>query len=311
MTVTPTILACSTAADVQAVLRSVSGQSAANFTPSHLCGPMIYRSATGLIWKEELQGHHLYSEGGTAERALSAYTGSPRWMGRTEHRTTFSWAARDASHWSFPDDFAWLLIVGNRRPGLGGGFIGKIRGPADGNGYDVPGPSLGLDRGPWLTSNGGLTTDGPAFTFDVSGVGIQRYSDENGITPQSDRSFTPNEDTLSDGTGNWHDGAPRAFIFGFNTQAVGGPSAYLAGASTAHQISEVAQNCTAESPGDASASDCVMRVGMVEYGFGTPESPFICYGSHDWYMLAAFTGAAAANIHTHANAICVALQATL
>lgn len=222
---------------------------------------------------------------------------------------------------SSPGTQAALYVTKTTSAGIGGYYIGCLRGPnknqplAHGG---TPGMTWGTDRGWGVSSN------------DGGKEGFGAYGTEN-LADQDARVFRPNTDEATNTTSRVGRGF-RVGLFGYDPDygGAGVGAGYLWSADANQRIWEYVNpigtpdNQTDDpegsdptggvgSAGDMSSPDGRFAIGAVEYGTNgtTNADSFITYLDGVVACVYYFTGAAATNVHANRTAIVTAIQASL
>lgn len=296
----PPILRCFTAADVQRYLRAVAGAPSASLTPSSMLSTMILPDRA----IDTAGGYDLIRQGGSAERVQITEYGVtfPLWgLKVRQGQGQGAWVCPTIGAWSYNGSHAVIAVLRMDAEGVGGTFLGPLKGPNRNNPHSGDGNTYGTDRGwTWSSNGGGL-------------YGHATYGTEGG-GDQDARVFRTNVD-MSIGTTSHVGRGFRIVLYGYdpNYGGAGVGAGYMWTADAAQRPVEYFDpGMGVGSVGDCSSPDGRMAFGAVMYGSNaTATTPWVTYFEGVLAHLSWYTGAAADAIHLYRTAIAEGVQATL
>jgi hypothetical protein len=297
----PRILRCNTGGQLQAYLRDVT-RAGRNFTPTN---SIHTRTLAGRA-VDVVSGNDLYKQNGSCRRVQVTEFGTdfPLWgLEVTQGSGQGAWVCPTIGAWSYNGSQAVLMVIKLNAEGIGGTFIGPLKGPNRNNPHSGAGSTFGTDRGWTLSSNGG------------GRYGFAFYGDENlPANEQDDRVFRPNVDMDI--------GSPSYVGRGYVVMLVGyDPNYGGAGVAAGYQWVDDDTQRPVEyfdagmgvgNAGDVSCPDGRMAYGAVMYGSNaTASDSWFTFISGVLARCDYFTGAAADSIHAHKTTIVETIQAQL
>lgn len=311
----PAILTQFTAADVARYLRAITG-TALNFSPTNLLNTMITPDRA----IDVVSGNDLHRQAGSCrrEQVTDFGTAFPLWAMRVyQGQSQGAWICPTVGAWSTAGSQAVITVERLDAEGLGGTYIGPLKGPNRNNPHTSDGNTYGTDRG-WTKSSNGGGRKGFAF-----------YGTE-GLGDQDARLFRPNTD-FSHVTSSLVGVGWRVEIVGWdpNYGGAGVGAGYQWSAAVDRRIWEF-YNCggvpgdlvddpSGSDPtgavgtcGDMSSPDGKMAFGAVMYGSNSySTSPWVTYFEGLLAHCSYFVDAAADSIHLHKSTICNVVQASI
>jgi hypothetical protein len=296
----PAILRCHSAASLQAYLRVVTGQAAADFSPAN----SIHTFNLPDRAVDVVAGNNLYKQNGSCRRAQITEFGTdfPLWgLEVTQGSNQGAWVCPTIGAWSYNGSQAVLMVIKLNAEGVGGTFIGPLKGPNKNNPHSGAGTTFGTDRGWTLSSNGG------------GRYGFAFYGDEN-IVDQDARVFRPNVD-MAIGTPSYVGRGYAVMLVGYdpNYGGAGVAAGYQwVDDDTQRPVEYFDEGMGVANAGDVSCPDGKMAYGAVMYGSNaTAADSWFTYISGVLARCDYFTGAAADNIHAHKTTIVETVQASI
>ena len=320
----PALLLQHTGANLRDYLRAITA-TALDFSPTEMINTMVTPdravnaiSANHLLRQPGSARRHLITEFGTEFALWGLYV--EQWVSGSAGQG--AWVCPTVGAWSGAGSQAVITVMRLDREGIGGYFLGCLKGPHPGAPFNPLNLNLGTYRGLALASHGG------------GQLGMVGYGDE-GLGDQSARLYRPNLDQNAATPSRV--GGFRITIHGYdpNLGGAGVGGGYLwVGDNTSgpnNQCCHEFYDCDVTpgdpvddpegsdpsgavgSSGDLSSPDGRFAFGSVETGVNATiaSGQFINYVEGVLAHCSYFTGAAADSIHLHKTTICNVVQADI